>query len=330
MLFLLAAATAPLASGRECAFASPTPAMPSWKPSWNWTESRFSYISNYEGGIDMNQSYISLSSPMGLVGLDWTVSVGAWFNKSAGRGRCCIYHNTELALGWLASQRVAMDDPSKRDYFLQYKNGSIYSEDINFGRQWFWNHSNPQASEHPLVTERIGMTPAELLALQNATIGSRTKLGAALAKAGSACTKFMDTYCAAAKQTEVMTLNADWKYAANQSIAAFLITRPPVAFVGKVPTADMQLQPGVPMPGAAGLCKKEGGGVYSRAWTAGHIARDVLDGSLSRAATICQRACINRELRLIGNNGGDEGGEDYANDIGDNGDNVDEDHEDGN
>ena len=356
LLILLAAATAPLAmaSGRACAIVSPTPTMPTWKPSWNWTESRFAYIANYKGGIDMNQSYISLSSPMGLVGLDWTVSVGAWFNKSAGRGvgnatceavsrencrrlkasgmlqRCCIYHNTELALGWLASQRVAMDDPSKRDFFLQYKNGSIYSEDINFGRQWLWNHSNPQASayfvssivgsltvddsadctftddtcglpeEHPLVTARIGMTPVELLALQKATIGSRTKLGAALAKAGkwlgsaggsitgamngatfpgqktpgrtSACTKFMDMYCAAAKQTDVMTLNADWKYAVNQSIAAFLITRPPVAFVGKVPTVDMQLQPGVPMPGAAGLCKTEGSGVYSRAWTAG-VAR---------------------------------------------------------
>ena len=234
MLFLLLAAASAPASGRTCAFPSPTPAMPAWKPSWNWTQSRFAYIYKH-GDIDMNQSYISLSSPMGMVGLDWTVSVGAWFNKSAVENatceevsrencrrmkasgmlqRCCIYHNTELALGWLASQRVAMDDPSKRDYFLQYKNGSIYNEDINFGRQWFWNHSNPAASaffvssivgsltvddsadctftddtcglpeEHPLVTVRIGMTPAELLTLQKATIGSRTKLAAALAKVG--------------------------------------------------------------------------------------------------------------------------------------------------
>ena len=49
----------------------------------------------------------------------------------------------ELALGWLESQARAMDDPAKADFFLQYiddrgrKNGTIYSENIEFGRQWF-------------------------------------------------------------------------------------------------------------------------------------------------------------------------------------------------
>ena len=322
-------------------------AMPAWTPNWNLTESRFNYIANYKPTINMSQSYITLNSPMGMVGLDWTVSVKAWFNQTGGGGksmceavsrencrrnkasgmvqRCCIYHNTALALGWLESQRAAMDDPSKRDYFLQYPNGSIYSEDINLGRQWFWNHSNPAAAayfvssvvgslmvdgsadctftddtcgvpeEHPQVMTRIGMTPAELSALQKATARSLTTLGAELAKVGkwlgsagssitggmrgatfskSACTKFMDTYCEVGRQKEMMTLGADWRnHSVNQSIAAFLITRPPIAYVShSCPMAVLLLQPGEPMVGVAGLCIKEGGGVYSRAWTAG-VAR---------------------------------------------------------
>ena len=67
--------------------------------------------------------------------------------------------------------------------------------------------------------------------------------GVSFSKQG--CIQFMDTYCEAARQKEIMTLNADWKYAANQSIAAFLITRPPIAYVGKIPTALLQLQPGI-------------------------------------------------------------------------------------
>jgi hypothetical protein len=41
--------------------------------------------------------------------------------------RCMIYHNFELALEWLESQRAAMYDPTKRDLFLQWPNGTLYS-----------------------------------------------------------------------------------------------------------------------------------------------------------------------------------------------------------
>lgn len=205
------------------------------------------------------------------------------------------------------------------------RHGSIYSEDINLGRQWFWNHSNPAAAayfvssvvgslmvdssadctftddtcgvpeEHPQVMARIGMTPAELSALQKATARSLSTLGAELAKVGkwlgsagssitggmrgmtfskSACTEFMETYCEVGRQKEMMTLSADWgDQSVNQSIAAFLITRSPIAYVShSCPMAALLLQPGEPMAGAAGFCRKEGGGVYSRAWTAG-VAR---------------------------------------------------------
>jgi hypothetical protein len=314
--------------------------------NWNLSESHgFEYIEPSRAvRFAANQSYISLERRQAIVGLDWTVSVGEWFTKpgvnhanceavsrencrrikAAGMTqRCCIYHNQELALGWLESQAAAMDDPSKADYFLQYtdgngtKNGTIYAEDIEFGRQWFWDHTNAEASEyfvssvveslkgdaadctftddtgglpaeHPAVMGEINMTPAQLSELQHATALSFDKLVVALVKAGKydwqrmtqtspfskkTCASWMETYCEPKRQSDMMVMASDpddSKYAVgNASIAAFLITRPPVGFMatrGDSPT--FLLQPGVPK----GLCLKEGGGVYSRQWTNG-IAR---------------------------------------------------------
>ena len=58
--------------------------------------------------------------------------------------RCFIYHNMELALQWLESQRAVMYDPDMAGMFLQYtdgqghKLGRIYNEPISFGDQYFW------------------------------------------------------------------------------------------------------------------------------------------------------------------------------------------------
>jgi hypothetical protein len=324
-----------------------------WRTNWNLTESHgFEYIEPSRAvRFAANQSYINLSSPVGLVGLDWTNSVGEWFTKAGGANRtrceavsrencrrlkaagmvqrCCIYHNTELALSWLESQREVMDDPNKAGYFLQYtdgegnKNGTIYAEDIVFGRQWFWDHTNPNASdafvagivnsvddtaidctfmddqdgvpmEHPDVMGRIGMNASQLVALQHATTVSYKKLFAALGKKGkwifeqfrvasfnaktdnsttTYCVNFMETYCEPGRQGDTMVLHADIEASSvNQTVAAFLITRPPVAFAavkGPSMTWDpFTLEPGFPK----GLCKKEGAGVYSREWTNG-VAR---------------------------------------------------------
>ena len=213
-------------------------------------------------------------------------------------------------MGWLESQAKAMDDPTKADFFLQYPNGSIYSEDIVFGRQWFWNHTNEEASdyfvsslveslqgsetdctftddtrglpaEHPAVMARIGMGPAQLSALQRATARSYDKLMAALAAAGKwdwqafkttspfsakTCASWMDTYCAPERQKEMMIMSSG---ADNASIAAFLITRPPVGFMGaRADAAAWSLQPGEPK----GPCRKEAAGRYSREWSNG-VAR---------------------------------------------------------
>ena len=55
----------------------------------------------------------------------------------------------------------------------------------------------------------------------------------------------------------------------NTSIAAFLITRPPIGIMGtRAELPSFSLQPRTP----PGLCKKEGGGVLSREWTNG-VAR---------------------------------------------------------
>jgi hypothetical protein len=289
-----------------------------------------------------------VSSPIALVGLDWTNSVGEWFTKAGGVDkarceavsrencrrlkaegmvqRCCIYHNTELALSWLESQKQIMDDASKAEYFLQYtdrqgnKNGTIYAEDIVFGRQWFWDHTNPAASnafvagiveslddpavdctfmddqngvpmEHPNVTAHIGMNATQLHALQKATAVSYEKLLAALSAKGkwifeqfrtvtpkfdgtnSSCVEFMETYCEPDMQGYTMVLEAGVKSSTiNQTVAAFLITRPPVAFANVKGSGILfdpfMLQPGTPK----GLCRKDRAGVYSREWTNG-VAR---------------------------------------------------------
>jgi hypothetical protein len=63
--------------------------------------------------------------------------------------KCFIYHNMELALESMESQRAVMYDASKADYFLQYtdgqgnKNGTIYNERQVPGDQFFWDFNNP-------------------------------------------------------------------------------------------------------------------------------------------------------------------------------------------
>lgn len=65
--------------------------------------------------------------------------------------------------------------------------------------------------------------------------------------------------------------------ASNQTVAAFLITRPPIGFVGWGWESDdskwndiFLLQPGVP----AGLCYQPKPGVYARKWSAGTAVLD--------------------------------------------------------
>eukprot|EP01052_Picozoa_sp_SAG31_P048234 SAG31_NODE_10002_length_1198_cov_1.023658_1_plen_307_part_01 len=139
---------------------------PTWTPNWNLTESTTIQPSG--------DSYFMPNHTWGLISLDWSVARSVWFKngrnktnceevstegcrklKAAGKAsKCFIYHNMELALEWEESQRKVMYDPTKADYFLQYtdgfahKNGTIYQEDIQFGDQFFWDFTNPEAADY--------------------------------------------------------------------------------------------------------------------------------------------------------------------------------------
>ena len=63
-----------------------------------------------------------------------------------------VYRNMELGLQWLNSERLAMNNPAMKDFFMQYQvgpqAGEIYNEPIEYGNQYFWNFSNPAAVEY--------------------------------------------------------------------------------------------------------------------------------------------------------------------------------------
>ena len=129
---------------------------------------------------------------------------------------------------------------------------------------------------------KIQMTAVELDELQRATARTYDKLIVALVAAGkydwqafhatspfshSTCTSWMDSYCEPGRQKDMMIMSGDVD---NASIAAFLITRPPIGIMGtRADSSAFLLQPGTPK----GLCRKEGS-VYSREWTNGVASLD--------------------------------------------------------
>lgn len=305
-----------------------------WPANWNLTESHgMSYIEPSRAvRFAANQSFIKLERPQALVGLDWTVSVGEWFTKQGGAKhakceavsrencrrikaagmaqRCCIYHNMELALGWLESQATAMDDPAKADYFLQYPNGTVYAEDIVFGRQWFWDHRNEAASnyfvssvveslqgaeadctftddtgglpaEHPAVVGKIKMTPQELEELQRATAVSYDKLLVALVQAGKWDWQAFSTTPMFTRNNCVSWMDSYCKPDRQKDMMIMAAAATNVSIgaflITRPPIGVMGTRADAPafflQPGTpVGLCKREGPGVYSREWTNG-VAR---------------------------------------------------------
>ena len=167
LLSFIATATLPLFSS---ALPSPTCALngvpcptPTWPVTWNLTQSTIIQPSS--------TAFFMPNHTYGLISLDWTVANSIWFTgntenttceatsitgckmlKEAGLAtRCFIYHNSELALQWLESQRVVMQDPNYKDFFLRYKDsegnkGEVYNEPIRFGSQYFWDYTNSSAS----------------------------------------------------------------------------------------------------------------------------------------------------------------------------------------
>ena len=132
--------------------------------------------------------------------------------------RCFIYHNVELALEWMESQRQVMYDPRNADWFIQYtdgmghKNGTIYNANISWGDQYFWDFRNQEAAdyyissvlasiavpevdgtftddvgfggEHPEMLKAINISAGEADAINNATLLVYSKLIDELVVAG--------------------------------------------------------------------------------------------------------------------------------------------------
>ena len=141
----------------SCALNPPCPP-PAWPPQWNLTLSTLCQPSS--------DSYFvpPPDKPWGLISLDWSVAEAVWRhnnqNDSTIEGtsiegcrrikavspltRCFIYHNNELALQAIESQRAVMYDTLRANWFLQYtvgdvKTGEIYNEPGGPGDQYFWD-----------------------------------------------------------------------------------------------------------------------------------------------------------------------------------------------
>lgn len=167
-------------------------------------------------------------------------------------------------------------------------------------------------AEHPDVQAKIGMTDAQLEALRFATQSTSSTLIYALVAAGkynwqafgshdtsaprpppgrrsakgarnfrgavtpSTCAAAMRAGCAVTAQARPLLQHHDAAHA-NQSVASFLITRPPIAMLGYSWESDDRdwdpiflLQAGEPL----GLCSEGPTGVFSRQWSLGTAQLD--------------------------------------------------------
>lgn len=94
---------------------------PSWPPTWNLTQS--TVIQPWCNLLLPNHTAFAPAHTWGLISLAWdcaavneeaaTVPICATLKADGKATRCFMYHNQELALGWLESQAAVMYDASK-------------------------------------------------------------------------------------------------------------------------------------------------------------------------------------------------------------------------
>ena len=182
-----AAAAAPLrrrgrgASLPDCLYNPPCP-HPNWAPTYQLNLSTAT-----EPGITWSYLDAPFYAQWGWVSLDSSVAMGEWISANLSqstneealveqarrikainpRTRVTVYRQMEVALGWQASSRRAMYDPTLADWFAQFtdgqghKNGTIYnvfcSGCINqtgaYGDQFFWDYRSPGVCDYFL--ERV-------------------------------------------------------------------------------------------------------------------------------------------------------------------------------
>ncbi len=150
-------------------------------------------------------------------------------------------------------------------------------------------------AEHPEAPARLNMSSAAVAALQQATQATSAQLIAALVAAGKYnwqawgaqdgvgggvnkgnCAAFMNARCNSAYQQTSVTQSFDSGNAA-QSVAGFLITRPPIAYIGFGWESDMRdwnpiflSQVGEP----SAICYQTSPGVFTRSWSYGNVTLD--------------------------------------------------------
>ena len=340
-----------------------------WDTDWSLINST-ALMSADPGGFNTTKRW-------GLVTLDWQSGWPSWIRpnpadinveafsanacrelKAKGSVRyCSIYHNMELALEWLESERAVMDKAHvDAGWFLRFQNGSVFNtaRQVRPGqgpmmKQYFINWSNPDASayfvgaitnatsvegvdstftddspgvpaEHPELQPTLNVSNASLLLLQRATQNGEQHLAEALAAKGrtcwncidgvegptggqwgmntrrppsdvQGCSKAMRSLCARQHEPRGMFMEYDtgWREPAgtnlyhNQTIAAFLVTRPALAFIGtSYYLNDANWNPlfamdvGEPLEGCveAHAAGNTPTGVFSRKWTKGTVALD--------------------------------------------------------
>jgi hypothetical protein len=150
-------------------------------------------------------------------------------------------------------------------------------------------------AEHPLIIPRLNLSVADVQALQYATQATNMALinatvshgkyvwqafgagdGAKPGPSPATCAAWMRDHCTPARQGQAL-LQQHNAGAANQSVAAFLIVRPPIGYLGWGWYSNdndwdpiFLLQAGTPV----GLCQEGPEGVFSRVWSAGTAVLD--------------------------------------------------------
>jgi hypothetical protein len=354
---------------------NPCPLPTGWQVDWSVANSTALMSTNPSGFHPTEHTW-------GWVTLDWQANRQFWLNEDPKKceceaasarncaqlkregtvRRCTIYHNMELALEWIESNRAVMDQEHvEKGWFLRFANGSVYDDlrqpptgakgqPMPWLSQWFIDWRNAEAAayfieaivnsthlpgvdgtftddsvgvptEHPTLAQELGVTNASLLELQFATQQAGNYLAISLAAAGktcfdciggqvswtnksaltggfgynqrppprlaSQCKEWMRNYCTPAMQGRGMFMEWDVRNVTShaQTMAAFLVTRPPVAFIGSYimrgpgengpphgPAFDPLFLLDVGEP--EGLCSEERPGIFQRHWSKGVAALD--------------------------------------------------------
>jgi hypothetical protein len=311
----------------------------------------------------------------GYVTLDWQCGSNNWINddprkttceatsaancaalKVSGKvKRCGIYHNMELALEWLESNRAVMDQAHvKAGWFLTYPNGTVYDKPRTVRvsprkhspmlSQLFINWRNVDAAayfigaiinstfqsgvdatftddlpgagtEHGEVQNITGISNKELADLRFATQSAENYIATSLAVNGKfcwdcvggedgpegssysmnqvpppnntkGCAAWFHHYCAPEMQGRGMFMDWACPTAGNnpcgfdarreQTLASFLVTRGPYAFIGSRNLRDTSWHPlfatdvGTPL----GLCYEKAPNIFARKWSKGEASLD--------------------------------------------------------